>query len=82
MSHEFNLNIAAINLWECPWCTVNDLLIVKNIHVSIHCTATVPQLTHEVSKMAKLGFAYSIDPDEVAYNEPPHLNLHCLLSSL
>ena len=24
----------------------------------------------------------SIDPDEVAHNEPPHLNLHCLPFSL
>ena len=23
-------------------------------------------------------FANSIDPDEVAHNEPPHLDLHCL----
>ena len=27
-------------------------------------------------------FANSLDLDEVAYNEPPHLDLHCLLSSL
>ena len=27
-------------------------------------------------------FANSIDLDEVAHNEPPHLHLHCLPSSL
>ena len=27
-------------------------------------------------------FADSVDPDEVAHNEPPHLDLHCLPSSL
>ena len=27
-------------------------------------------------------FANSIDLDEVAYNEPPHLDLHCLPSNL
>ena len=27
-------------------------------------------------------FANSVDLDEVACNEPPHLDLHCLLSSL
>ena len=27
-------------------------------------------------------FANSIDLDEVAHNEPPHLDLHCLSSSL
>ena len=26
--------------------------------------------------------ANSVDPDEVAHNEPPHLDLHCLPSSL
>ena len=31
-------------------------------------------------KLAK--FANSIDLDEVAHNEPPHLYLHCLPSSL
>ena len=32
------------------------------------------------TKLAK--FANSIDPDEVAHNEPPHLGLHCLPFSL
>ena len=27
-------------------------------------------------------FANSVDPDEVAYYEPPHLDLHCLPSGL
>ena len=27
-------------------------------------------------------FTNSVDPDEVAHNEPPHLDLHCLPSSL
>ena len=27
-------------------------------------------------------FANSLDLDEVAHNEPPHLDLHCLPSSL
>ena len=27
-------------------------------------------------------FANSVDPDEVAHYEPPHLDLHCLPSSL
>ena len=33
-----------------------------------------------VTKIAK--FANSVDLDEVALNEPPHLDLHCLPSSL
>ena len=30
----------------------------------------------------KADFASSIDPDEVAQNEQPHLDLHCLLSNV
>ena len=33
-----------------------------------------------MSKTAK--FTDSVDPDEVAHDEPPHLDLHCLSSSL
>ena len=33
----------------------------------------------DVTKIAE--FANSIDLDEVAHNEPPHLDLHCLPSS-
>ena len=29
-------------------------------------------------QMKKVQFANSVDPDEVALNELPHLNLHCL----
>ena len=35
---------------------------------------------HSETKIAK--FANSVDLDEVAHNEPPHLDLHCLPSSL
>ena len=34
--------------------------------------------THSEMKIAE--FANSIDLDEVAHNEPPHLDLHCLPS--
>ena len=30
--------------------------------------------------MKIVEFANSVDPDEVAHNEPPHLDLHCLPS--
>ena len=33
-------------------------------------------------KQKKVECANSIDPDEVAFNEPPHLDLLCLPSSL
>ena len=34
------------------------------------------------SEMKMTKFANSVDLDEVAHNEPPHLDLHCLASSL
>ena len=37
-------------------------------------------LTTTEMKIAE--FANSVDLDEVAHNEPPHLDLHCLPSSL
>ena len=35
-----------------------------------------------VPKVKTTVFANSVDPDEVAHNEPPHLDLHCFPSSL
>ena len=39
-------------------------------------------LTLKVQIMKIAEFANSVDPDEVAHHEPPHLGLHCLSSSL
>ena len=39
-------------------------------------------LTLEESEMKIVEFANSIDLDEVAHNEQPHLSLHCLLLNL
>ena len=39
-------------------------------------------LTLKVPETKIAEFANSIDLDEVAHNEPPHLDLHCLLSGL
>ena len=36
-------------------------------------------LRHQESTVT--DYANSVDPDEVAQNEPPHLYLHCLPSS-
>ena len=35
-----------------------------------------------VPKKIMVKFADSVYPREVAHNEPPHLDLHCLPSSL
>ena len=40
------------------------------------------RLWDKVPEMKVAKFATSIDLDEVAHNEPPHLDLHCLPSSL
>ena len=47
----------------------------KNISCDLSSDLQVPE-----KKIAK--FANSIVIDEVAHNEPPHLDLHCLPSSL
>ena len=39
-------------------------------------------LTLKVPGTKIAEFANSVDLDEVAHNEPPHLDLHCLPSSL
>ena len=39
-----------------------------------------PQSTENKKKTT--AFANSIDPDEVAHNEPPHLDLHCFPCNL
>ena len=36
----------------------------------------------KVPKMKVVGSANRVDPDEMASNEPPHLNLHSLTSNL
>ena len=39
-------------------------------------------LTFRISETKIAEFTNRIDLDEVAHNEPPHLDLHCLPSSL
>ena len=48
--------------------------------------STPPSLDTRVNSKSTIikivEFANSVDSDEVAHNEPPHLDLHCLSSSL
>ena len=37
------------------------------------------QLSLKTIQTKRKGFANSVDPDEMAHNEPSHLDLHCLL---
>ena len=40
------------------------------------------KLTHKAANTTISEFANTVDPDERAHNEPPHLDLQCLPSSL
>ena len=52
--------------------------------IKFHCHENVGPhiLTPYVSETKIADFANCIDLDEVAHNEPPHLDLNCLPSSL
>ena len=39
-------------------------------------------VTRKAPKTSIAEFANTVDPDETAHNEPSHLDLQCLLSSL
>ena len=45
-------------------------------------STSFPILIDIASKTKIIEFENSVDPDEVAHHEPPHLDLHCLPSSL
>ena len=51
-------------------------LIFRPIFLCFEC------LTFYVAEAKEAEFANSADLDEVAHNEPPHLDLHCLPISL
>ena len=53
------------------WCM--DLIVL----IVISLTLSVPG-----KKIAEFANSIHVDLDEVAHNEPPHLDLHCLPSSL
>ena len=62
------LNIAEFTLW---------------IHYCVRLSSSgLCYITRLVLETKIAEFANSIDLDEVAHNEPPHLDLHCLPSSL
>ena len=59
------------------------LLIILGVSPS-DATNLITQegLTLVAPKMKKVEIANRVDPDEVAQNESPHLDLHCLLFTL
>ena len=53
----------------------NNCYFYHQVHLNFDSRCTLTE-----TKIAE--FANSVDLDEVAQNEPPHLDLHCLPSSL
>ena len=41
---------------------------------------TERNINPQSAKTKTVEFANNVDPDEMAHNEPPHLDLHCLPS--
>ena len=52
------------------------------MYVQCQKTAAIYLKTPEVPETKIVEFANSVDPDEVAHNEPPHLDLYCFPSVL
>ena len=61
---------------------VTFLLLLRKTKSFRKWGLTLKSLTLEVPETKKVAFANSVNLDEVAHNEPPHLDLHCLPSSL
>ena len=57
----------------------NRVISPKNIPIYLNNTCLLTLYVPE-TQIAK--FANSVDLNEVAHHEPPHLDLHCLSSSL
>ena len=60
----------------------NQLQTVLLIQIFVPRMPFISPLTLSVPETTIAEFENSIDLDEVAHNEPPHLDLHCLPSSL
>ena len=54
----------------------------KSIDLFFKFKGFIVKLTLSVPEMKTAEFVNSVNLDEVAHNEPPHLDLHCLPSSL
>ena len=65
-----------------PTFAASVLSVRAHLEQPIHMFSLVWQLTLQLPEAKIAEFANSVDPDEVAHNEPPHLDLHCLPSSL
>ena len=56
--------------------------IITVLNTAGHAHLSLSVLTLSVPETKTAECANSVDLDEVAHDEPPHLGLHCLPSSL
>ena len=54
----------------------------EKIFMNVVCCSRDWRFKGKALEMKIDKFANNVDPDKVAHNEPPHLDLHCLPSSL
>ena len=54
--------------------------IIQESEQNVIASVVLKSLNDQKAKIVE--FANSVDPDEVAHNEPPHLDLQCLPSCL
>ena len=56
---------------------------ILNLELTVGNVYSAPELKVRFNCInQKVEFAITVDPDEAAHNEQPHLDLHCLPSSL
>ena len=75
---------------ECTGCTKRIFLLPKKGGASTKAThifsakhiSLGKNFVNSLQDTQIAEFANSVDLDEVAHNEPPHLDLHCLPSTL
>ena len=80
--------------WLIPPCDFTSSLLffsfcfsfpVENClrwYLQLFNSLSVTKIAEFINSMKIVEFANSVDLDEVAHHEPPHLDLHCLPSSL
>ena len=60
---------------------MSKLFAMTSFHALLHCFTIMFCITLQVPEAKIAEFANSVDLDEVAHNEPPHLDLHYFTSS-
>ena len=60
---------------NCRFWKDANLIIMRSVFLQI-------KLTHKAPNTTIAEFANTVDPDETGHNEPSHLDLQCLPSSL